>query len=165
MGMTWKIIKNKFPKMKAAVKNLSGRGVSVGATGEQAYIAGIHEYGCRIKVTEKMRAWFAYQGYPLKKSTQVIVIPERSFLRNGFDEHAVGVVEKYDPLLGKVLGGEANGELLLQGIGLELASKIKSYARKLSKPPNTEMTKERKGTSNPLIGSGGMIESISYEVE
>ena len=86
MGVKWKTVKNEFPKMEQSIKSLSGKKVNVGVLGgEHAWLAGIHEYGCKIPVTPKMRAWFAYQGFPLKKSTTVITIPERSFLRAGFD--------------------------------------------------------------------------------
>ncbi len=44
-------------------------------------IAWVHEFGCTIGVTEKMRAYLHSQGVNLKKSTRYIRIPERSFLR------------------------------------------------------------------------------------
>lgn len=165
MPCEWKTVKNDFPKMQTAVKQLHGRSVEVGSTGKNAWLAGIHEYGCHIKVTPKMRAWFARNGYPLKKATTEIVIPERSFLRAGFDENAEGVVEMYEDALGDALGGTMPVNLFLQGIGLELATKIKTYARNLSNPPDSRMTVERKGSSNPLVKTGGMIESINYEVK
>ncbi|WOC33051.1 MULTISPECIES: hypothetical protein [Caproicibacterium] len=165
MPVVWKTVKNDFPKMEAAVKNLNDRSVEVSSKGENAWLAGIHEYGCHIKVTEKMRAWFARNGYPLKKTTTEIVIPERSFLRAGFDEYAEDVVDVYEDALGNTLGGTMPVELFLQGIGLELATKIKKYARDLSSPPDSRMTTERKGSSNPLVDTGSMIESISYEVK
>lgn len=165
MAVKWTTAKNKFPDMQAAVKDLQGRKVTVGSTGENAWLAGIHEYGCRIKVTPKMRAWFARNGFPLKKGTTEIVIPERSFLRAGFDEYAEDVLEKYDGNLSAALAGGISMDKFLQGVGLELAGKIKKYAHDLSNPPNASMTRERKGGSNPLVDTGGLIESISYEVE
>ncbi len=165
MPCEWKTVKNDFPKMQAAAEQLSSHSVEVGATGENAWLAGIHEYGCHIQVTPKMRAWFARNGYPLKKTTTEIVIPERSFLRAGFDENAEGIVEMYEDALGDVLDGTMPTELFLQGIGVELATKIKTYARNLSSPADSRMTTERKGSSNPLVKTGGMIESINYEVK
>lgn len=165
MPCEWKTVKNEFPKMRAAVEQLNGHSVEVGCNWMNSWLAGIHEYGCHIKVTKKMRAWFARNGYPLKKTTTEIVIPERSFLRAGFDEYADGVVELYEDELGDALGGTMPTQLFLQGIGLELASKIKKYARDLSHPPDSRMTTECKGSSNPLVDTGTMIESISYEVK
>lgn len=165
MPVSWKTVKNDFPKMQAAVRELHGHSVEVGCTGENAWLAGIHEYGCHIQVTPKMRAWFARNGYPLKKTTTEIVIPERSFLRAGFDEHAETVLKEYDELTGDVLNGKIPASVLLEGLGQELATKIKTYARNLSEPPNSAMTVQRKGSSNPLVKTGGMIESINYEVK
>lgn len=44
-------------------------------------IAALHEYGCTIAVTPKMRGYLHSQGLHLKASTNFIHIPERSFLR------------------------------------------------------------------------------------
>lgn len=166
MKIKWKTVKNKFPETRASLKGLDGRKVNVGALkGEHAWLSGIHEYGCKIKVTPKMRAWFAYQGYPLKKTTTVITIPERSFLRGGFDEHHESVLKKIDLLIPLLLEGRIGREDLFSAAGETLATKIKTYARNLDSPPNAKMTVERKGSSNPLVNTGDMIESISYEVE
>lgn len=45
-----------------------------------------HEYGRRIRVTDKMRGMFAKAGYPLKKMTTYITIPRRP---------TISVIEKY----------------------------------------------------------------------
>ncbi|MBR0096877.1 MAG: hypothetical protein IJP88_06820 [Synergistaceae bacterium] len=45
-----------------------------------ANIAAVHEFGCTIKVTPKMRAYLHHNGLHLKKSTQYIHIPPRPFL-------------------------------------------------------------------------------------
>lgn len=49
--------------------------------GNEANIAAVHEFGCTIQVTPKMRAYLHHQGIHLKASTQYIVIPPRPFLR------------------------------------------------------------------------------------
>ena len=49
--------------------------------GKEVNIAAVHEYGCTIKVTPKMRAYLHHQGVHLKASTQMIYIPARPFLR------------------------------------------------------------------------------------
>lgn len=46
-----------------------------------AEIAAVHEFGCTIPVTRKMRAYFRHQGINFKASTQYIHIPARPFLR------------------------------------------------------------------------------------
>jgi hypothetical protein len=69
------------------------RGVRRKDNGEDiANIADVHEFGRTIRVTDKMRKGFAArwksidgEGWGIRKETQYIVIPERSFLRATFD--------------------------------------------------------------------------------
>ena len=65
--------------------------------GDEANIAAVHEFGCTIQVTPKMRAYFHYQGIHLKASTQFIVIPPRPFLRPVLlsSDFKTGVAEIY----------------------------------------------------------------------
>ena len=53
-------------------------GVKKGKSGD---IAGVHEFGCTIEVTPKMRAFLHYNGVHLKNTTTYINIPPRPFLR------------------------------------------------------------------------------------
>jgi len=54
-------------------------------------IAAVHEYGQTIVVTRKMRGYFRYLAAkgvikaPLKKSTRVLIIPQRSYLNDAMD--------------------------------------------------------------------------------
>lgn len=167
MGIRWRTTRNDFPKMEANIREVNGKKVSVGVLGggEQSWLASIHEYGCRIQVTEKMRAYLHKMGLHLKDSTTHITIPERAFLRNGFDESKDQVIQQAENVLGEVIAGRMNPEQLFEMIGLLMKSKIQDYARDLQNPPNHPYTKEQKGSSNPLIDSGDMIGSISYKVE
>ena len=49
--------------------------------GKEVNIAAIHEFGCTIAVTPKMRAYLHHQGVHLKTETTHIHIPARPFLR------------------------------------------------------------------------------------
>lgn len=160
-----KTLKDDFPKMQKSVENLNGLRVNVGVLGgEHAWLASIHEYGCRIKVTPKMRAFLHSKGLHLKKSTTEIVIPERSFLRSGFDENADKIVKATESVLPDVMIGTLSVEQYAKLIGLQLASAIKEYAVDLKNPPNHPFTKSQKKSSNPLVDTGNMINSITYEV-
>lgn len=46
-----------------------------------AELGAIHEFGCTITVTKKMRNYLHSQGMHLNKNTITVVIPTRSFLR------------------------------------------------------------------------------------
>ena len=153
--------------MIASANTLNGKKINVGVLkGDLAWLASIHEYGCNIPVTDEMRAFLHSKGLHLKKSTQYIKIPERSFLRSGHDEHIDEVLKKSDRLLSLVVGGQMSEKEFLNEIGQSLASKIKEYAVELRTPENHPFTIEQKGSSNPLVGKeSSMIEGISYEVE
>ena len=53
----------------------------------QANIAAVHEFGCTIPVTPKMRAYLHHEGIHLKASTQYVNIPARPFLRPIFNSN------------------------------------------------------------------------------
>ena len=47
-----------FRSMKKRLENINGSAIEVGVLkGEHAWLASIHEYGCDIPVTPKMRAY------------------------------------------------------------------------------------------------------------
>lgn len=167
MGVKIKTVKDEFPSMKRTAKELNGKKLNVGVLeGEHAWLAGIHEYGCKIEITPKMRAWLHRNGLHVKDSTTHIVIPERSFLRNGFDEHHEQVLKNVERTLPLVLNGKMSTDQYMKNIGLLLSSKIKEYATALKDPPKHPFTLERKpDKTNPLVVTGDMIEGITWEVE
>ena len=164
MSVKYKTKVDKMTKMITTMENLNGKKVHVGALqGEHAWLAGIHEYGCKIPVTDKMRKYLAAQGLHLKKSTKYITIPERSFLRSGHDKYAEEVVKNCEMALGQVTDGKMSIDTWLDAYGQMMADKIKLYIRDLKSPPNHPFTIDQKGSSNPLIDSGNLVSSISWE--
>ena len=165
MKVKWKTKNNLLPTMEAAVRQLNGRKVTVGVSGaDNAYLAMIHEYGCKIQVTDKMRAYLHQHGLHLKAGTEYITIPERSFLRNGYDQNRDQVLASARTALDAVMIGTMAPDKYLEMIGILLSSTIKNYAVSLNTPPNHPYTVAQKGSSNPLVDTGDMIESITYEV-
>jgi hypothetical protein len=158
--------------MGEIIKNLqkiNGKKIKVGVFGDDGVdlvmIANVHEFGCEILVTQKMRAWFAANGYPLKKETTVIRIPERSFLRSGYDENIDTISKKIEEMVPDVIAAEVDPKVFMDAIGMEFAGLIQKKMRDLKNPPNSQMTIERKGSSNPLIDTGRLVGSIRHEVE
>lgn len=156
---------NKFPDMQRQLQIIDGKKINVGVKGEQAWLAAIHEYGCRIRITPKMRAWLHKNGLHVKNSTTEIVIPERSFLRKGFDEKHMRAIEKAERVLPLVISGDMSSDQFYEIVGTLLRDGIKDYAVSLNSPPNHPFTTDRKHSSNPLVDSGDMINSIEFEVE
>jgi len=91
-------------------------------------------------------------------------IPERSFLRAGFDANADEIREKMKHLLGLVLEGKTTGRHALNALGGFVATRIQAYLTDLKTPPLAESTIKRKGSSNPLIDTGQLRDSITWQV-
>lgn len=153
-----------FPDMIKRLKTVNdSKGVEVGVLkGQHAWLASIHEYGCNIPVTPEMRAYLHRQGLHLKKSTTSIRIPERPFLRAGYDECKEAVMQKASSMLKDVASGKTSVNGLNKAVGLELSSGIKDYAVELSSPGNSSFTISQKGGSNPLVATGDMISGITW---
>lgn len=166
MAVKYSTKKDGLAKLMYQADKLNGHKVNVGCLkGSHAWLAAIHEYGCRIPVTPKMRAYLHSIGIHLKPSTTVIVIPERSFIRAGYDQSKERVTNHAEMLIGDVLDGRMTVDKFLKTVGIELASEIKEYATNLKTPPNSGMTVMLKGSSNPLWDTGRMIGGISHEIE
>lgn len=59
-------------------------GILSSSSGEILMIANVHEFGCDIPVTNKMRVFFEH-NFGFWTTKKVIKIPERSFIRSSFD--------------------------------------------------------------------------------
>lgn len=165
MGIKHRTKVDNLTKLTTSLSSLKSRKVKVGASGEQDWLAGIHEYGLEIAVTPKMRAFLHSQGLHLSPTTTVIKIPERSFLRTGHDKNIDRVIKQTERAVGQVVAGKMSVDQMLDLCGEQLATAIKTYMRELSTPTNHPFTIERKGSSNPLIDTGGLLESITWETD
>lgn len=92
-------------------------------------------------------------------------IPERSFMRTGFDQNVDKIIDKIEDMLNDVLDFNINPEVFLEAIGMEFAGMIQRHMRTVSDPPNSAITKQVKGSSNPLQDTGQLIGAIRHEVE
>lgn len=160
---------NNIQRVIDSLSRLDRKNIKVGVVGpsdsELVMIAGVHEFGTEIQVTDKMRKWFAANGYPLKASTTKIVIPERSYLRSGYDENIDDIADKIEEMLPDVLLNDVAPSAFMEGIGLEFATLIRNKLKSIRDPANSDMTTERKGSNNPLIDTGRLVGAIRHEVE
>ncbi|MCM3413525.1 hypothetical protein [Metabacillus litoralis] len=100
--------------------------------------------------------------YVLVKS---VTIPERSFIRSGYDKNVNDIFVKIKEQFNDVIQYNIDVDTFLDAIGTEFAGMIQKYARDLSNPSNEPITEEAKGSSNPLVDTGRLIGSIRHEVE
>lgn len=165
--------KNRVPQALARIGEINAKKVEVGYFGAHysggkitnTGLAAVHEYGANIAVTPKQRAYLAAAlGVYLKASTTHIRIPERSFLRTGSQQAIPTVVAKAKQFVPLAIAGNVDVDLLYEMLGLEMKGEIQEYAIDLSSPPNSSLTIAQKGSSNPLVDTGGMIAAMEVRV-
>ena len=87
-------------------------------------------------------------------------IPARPWLDVGFN-NASGDIFK---IASNAVDDGADTDKMLEIIGVESVAAIQEYLTNLQDPPNAQSTKDAKGSSNPLIDTGQLRASISYEI-
>ena len=139
-------------------------GILSSAGGELLTIAYVQEFGTTIQVTDKMRGYFRY-NFNVNLSTPVIKIPERSFIRSSFDSKEPEIGQTGDELIISVLEGNINAYTFFDVLGQTAANTIRNYLiNEVTSPPNSPLTVANKGSSNPLVDTGRLVNSIDYEV-
>ncbi len=94
-------------------------------------------------------------------------VPERSFMRSTLFENE----RKYKNRLAKVIKRAVEGEsgrqwspdMLMGLLAQSVQDDIKRKITEIQDPPNAQETINRKGSSNPLIDTGQMRDSIRWE--
>lgn len=94
-----------------------------------------------------------------------VKIPERSFLRTGFDKNVDRMTTKIESMLEDVLAFNLNPDVFLDLIGYEFASLIQKELKGLKSPGNAAVTKKVKGSANPLIDTGRLVGAIRHKVK
>ena len=159
---------SKVDEILKRIEDLTSLYVKVGilssADGEILMIANVHEFGCDIPVTNKMRVFFLHNfGFWTKKD--VIKIPERSFIRTSFDEKKDEIQTSGEDLIDMVIDGSLEVHKFYEILGETSVNAIKKFIIEGIDPPITQLTIDNKnGKSTPLINTGGLIHAIDYEI-
>ena len=147
---------------------IKNKSIRIGILGEAGsdilMIANVNEFGVKINVTPKMRGYLALKGLHLKKSTTQISIPERSYMRGGFDANRNKIIDYAQGKLEDLFNFRITGQQYLDQVGLFCVGLIQDYLTNLREPPNHPYTIAKKGSSNPLVNTGRLRNSITYEV-
>lgn len=128
---------------------------------EVVYIALIQNYGTKQVVTEKQSAFLRTIGLHVKPGT-VIEVPAREFMSSSFVENLDALKALIDRLYVRIINGKITTLQALMLLGEFSVSKMKRKIRNLKEPPNHPVTIARKGSSNPLIDTAQMINSITH---
>lgn len=141
--------KNNIARLKDVLKELKNYTVEVGIFGSDEYvmIASVHEFGATIR-----------------RGKGSINIPERSFLRTTFDEKNEEWVSFFKSQLKQVLALKMDVQTLYKRLGTKMVADIQERITDLDAPPNAPSTIAQKGSSNPLIDTGGLRMRVTYKV-
>lgn len=112
---------------------------------------------CRNKGKDKLEFMYALMSS--------VTIPERAFIRGGFNQNESWFRRDAGEKLAKALVEGVDVDAVLNALGEDLADRIKEYAVDLNNPPNSPLTKAAKRSANPLVDTGDMIGDITYKVE
>ena len=91
-------------------------------------------------------------------------VPERSFLRSTFDEQQDKYISMAAKLFKKAVDGKMTAKKIADLIGLEAAADVVDKINAIQTPPNSAATILKKGSSNPLVDTGHLKQSIRHEV-
>ncbi|CAM4012561.1 hypothetical protein [Mesobacillus zeae] len=99
--------------------------------------------------------------FVLKKS---VTIPERSFMRSTFDEKNDEWVRFMQGMVNQVLARKMDVQTLYERLGAKVAADIQEKMTSMKNPANSESTVANKGSSNPLIDTGGLRSRVTWKV-
>ena len=185
-GALKKLVQEMAKNYSVKVGLLANKGGSeeVSPNLDMAGLGAVQEFGARIKVTDKMRGYFAYAfGINLKKTTTEIVIPARSWLQKPIERSAdlrKKIRQKAELTKDEIsLAEEFISEYGESGILKELAYAVATSALEIIDEafessgfgewqPNSTLTVREKGSAMPLIDKGshgGLRGRINYDIE
>jgi len=91
-------------------------------------------------------------------------IPERPFLRTTIREQTKPVyIPLVKDLLAKMLLGQMKVAKAIGILGLKAVADVQAKIDAITSPENADYTKDKKGSSNPLIDTGHMRKSVTWE--
>lgn len=95
-----------------------------------------------------------------KTGPHKISIPARPWLNPG----ALSGSKEYLNIIEKAAASNKPLDMTLNKIGVVAVGFVQKYMTELRTPPNAASTIKKKGSSNPLIDSGALRQSVTYKV-
>ncbi|MGN8233231.1 hypothetical protein ACTHAL_001459 [Priestia flexa] len=157
-----------------------------------AMIANVHEYGMTIKAKKKFMTIPTREANGRKAAdipglfkpkdknilavqegnrlivmfflVKSVTIPERSFVRSTFDEKNDEWINFMESLIEKLLSFEIDAKTLFDRVGARAAADIQEKITTLRTPANSTITAKNKGSSNPLVDTGGLRARVTWRV-
>jgi|AntRauTorckE6833_2_1112554.scaffolds.fasta_scaffold57408_1 hypothetical protein len=101
---------------------------------------------------------------PMYALVKKVKIPERAFMRGAFDKRKNKMQKQAEKILNDVLMMKTPAKAAMNSLGQIIVTQVQEYMTNLRTPPNAEATQKAKGSSNPLINSGKLRDSIDYKI-
>lgn len=120
--------------------------------------AGMHEGG----ITNAQLGALLNYGNPDNKmyGKADAPIPARPWLVPGVEKSERDIIDA----VGKGIADGQNVEQLIEQAGVIAAGSVQQYMTDLSEPANSPVTIAKKGSSNPLIDTGSLRQSVTYKI-
>lgn len=123
--------------------------------GSEYALVGIHESAEAVEGSDMTMATLgALQHYGNDK------IPARPYLDVGVE---TGTKEYLEIIQEGIVKGLTK-EQIMEQVGASAAGYVQQYMRDLKNPPNAASTIAKKGSDNPLVDSGALVQSQTYIV-
>lgn len=137
--LVWRVFQLNAPKISVGVHEEDGAEQREDSDLRVIDIAQIHEFG--------------------------LGVPERSFIRAWFDANEPKAKEALTRLLNEVVLGKLSANAAIEQFALWCVGGIQQRMANGIPPPLSPITIDRKGSSVPLINTGQLRSSISYEIQ
>jgi len=162
----WEKILKEVGSYREAYTKVGIQGTQAGLDHEgvsNVELATIHEYGCKMTVTPAQSRWMGANLGLAKPAGSTLEIPARSFVRASID----GERTKYDgqsaKLAGRVLEGKMSFRQAMAILGRVISSGMQRFVKSgRVKPPLAPVTIERKNSTQPLVDTGQLVNSITH---
>lgn len=93
-----------------------------------------------------------------------VTIPERSFMRSTFDEKNDVWVRFMKSMINQVIDFKIDAYTLFDRLGSRMAADIQETITTLRSSANSRITEQNKGSSNPLMDTGGLRSRVTWKV-
>lgn len=92
-------------------------------------------------------------------------IPKRAFIKPAITQNRQNYANLVQSQIGRVLQGQMTVQSLWQLLGTRAVADIQQYMRNATFTPLNPATIKRKGSSKPLIDTGQLRQSVTYQVK
>lgn len=92
-------------------------------------------------------------------------IPARPFMRGAYDDNQADLSRTKGQVWGRIIDGTLSPQRGAALLGQRHEGQVKEKITSIKTPPNAPSTIAAKGSSNPLIASGQMRQSVRYKVD